>query len=64
MADRFYGLDRGDTEFDVADQLTSPAKDVEIVVDLAVNLERSEVLQLLDMMRNHILNVDWPPADS
>lgn len=64
MADRFYGLDRGDTEFDVADQLTSPTKDVEIVVDLAVNLERSEVLQLLDMMRNHILNVDWPPADS
>lgn len=64
MADRFYGLDRGDTEFDVADQLSSPTKDVEIVVDLAVNLERSEVLQLLDMMRNHILNVDWPPADS
>lgn len=64
MADRFYGIDRGETEFDVADALSSPTKDVEVVVDLAVNLEKSEVLQALDMIKNHILKADWPPADS
>lgn len=64
MADRFYGLDRGETEFDCADQLTSPTKDVEVVVDLAVNLEKEEVIRALDMIKNHILKQDWPPADS
>lgn len=64
MADRFYGLDRGDTEFSVADQLTSPTKDVEVVVDLAIGMSRNDVLQALDMIKNHILNVPWPPADS
>lgn len=64
MADRFYGLDRGDTEFDVADALSSPTKDVEVVVDLAIGMDRDEVIRALDMMKNHILKVDWPPADS
>jgi len=63
MADRFYGLDRGDNEFSVVtEQATSPTKDVEIAVDLAVNLEKSEVLQLIDMIKNHIIEGDWPPA--
>lgn len=62
MADRIYGLDRGDTEFDVAEDSSSPTKDVEIVVDLAVSLEKSEVLQLIDMMKNHIIKGNWPPA--
>lgn len=62
MADRFYGLDRGDTEFDVAEDSSSPTKDVEVVVDLAVNLEKSEVLQKLDEIKNHIVKGEWPPA--
>jgi hypothetical protein len=63
MADRFYGLDRGDNEFTVVtEQATSPTKDVEIAVDLAVSLEKSEVLQLIDMIKNHIIEGDWPPA--
>ena len=62
MADRFYGLDRGETEFQVSEGAASPAKDVEVAFDLAVNLEKSEVLQLLDMIRNHILKGDFPPA--
>lgn len=62
MADRIYGLDRGDTEFDIVEQATSPTKDVEVVVDLAVNLEKSEVLQKLDEIKNHILKGNWPPA--
>jgi hypothetical protein len=62
MADRIYGLDRGETEFNVAESSSSPAKDVEVVVDLAVGLEKSEVLLALDMIKNHIIKGDWPPA--
>lgn len=62
MADRIYGLDRGETEFNVAESSSSPAKDVEVVVDLAVGLEKSEVLQALDMIKNHIIKGNWPPA--
>jgi len=62
MADRFYGLDRGDTEFDVVEQATTPAKDVEVSFDLAVNLEKEEVLGKLQEIMNHILKGDFPPA--
>lgn len=62
MADQFYGLDRGDTEFDVVQAGASPTKDVEVVIDLAVNLEKSEVLRKLDEIKNHILKNDFPPA--
>jgi hypothetical protein len=62
MADRFYGLDRGDTEFDVSEDSSSPTKDVEVVVDLAVNLEKSEVIQKLEEIKNHIIKGQWPPA--
>ncbi len=62
MADRFYGLDRGETEFDVTEQATSPTKDVEVAIDLAVNLTKSEVLQKLDEIKNHIVKGDFPPA--
>lgn len=62
MADRFYGLNRGDTEFSISEGAASPTKDVEVAIDLAVNLEKSEVLQLLNMIRNHILKGDFPPA--
>lgn len=62
MADRIYGLDRGETEEDVAEGASSPTKDVEVVVDLAVNLEKHEVLEKLKEISNHILKGDWPPA--
>jgi len=62
MADRIYGLDRGDTEFDVSEGSSSPAKDVEVVVDLAVSLEKSEVIRKLEEIKNHIVKGDWPPA--
>jgi hypothetical protein len=62
MADRIYGLDRGDTEQSVSEGSSSPTKDVEIVIDLAVSLEKSEALFLIDMIKNHIIKGDWPPA--
>lgn len=55
MADIFYGLDRGQSEFAVTEDSSSPGLDVEICVDLAVSLTKSEVLQLIDMLKNHML---------
>lgn len=63
MADRIYGLDRGDNyQTEVSEGSSSPTKDVEIVVDLAVSLEKSEVLDLIDMIKAHIIKGNWPPA--
>lgn len=58
MADIFYGLDRGDTEFDVVQDTSSPTKDVEVVVDDAVSLTKEEVVRALDMIKNHIIKND------
>lgn len=66
MAERFYGLDRGETEFSVTEgSSTTATTDVEVRVDLAGfsgAVAKSEVLQLLDMIKNHILKGNWPPA--
>lgn len=58
MADIFYGLDRGDTEFDLVQDSSSPTKDVEVVVDDAVGLTKEEVVRALDMVKNHIIKGD------
>lgn len=66
MADHFYGVDKGDTEFDVTDDTSSPTKDVEVVIDLATigtsGTEKEEVIRALDMIKNHILKNNFPPA--
>lgn len=62
MADRIYGLDRGDTLTEVVEGSASPTKDVEVVVDLAVGLTKAEVLMLLDEIKGYIVTGNWPPA--
>lgn len=64
MATRLYGLSRGETEFSVTEGVGSAvaADGVELTVDLAVGLEKSEVLQILEMFMNHIVKGNWPPA--
>ena len=63
MAQRYYGNDRGDTEFGITeDSSTTATTDVELRVDLASNITKSEVLIQLDMIKNHILKGNWPPA--
>lgn len=58
MADIFYGMDRGDQYDDIVTSASSPTKDVEVVVDDAVNLTKEEVIRMLDQIRNHILEED------
>lgn len=64
MATRLYGISRGETEFDIVEGVGSAtaADGIELTVDLAVGLEKDEVLRALDMLRNHILKGDWAPA--
>lgn len=63
MATRLYGLSRGETEFSVTEGVGAATTDgVEVTVDLAVSLTKNEVLLGLDMIKNHILKGNWPPA--
>lgn len=64
MATRLYGLSRGETEFQVTEGVGSAvaADDIELTVDLAKNLTKSEVLIKLDELKNHITKGNWPPA--
>lgn len=62
MADRFFGLNRGQTEFQAAEGAATQATDIEVRVDLTKNLTKSEVLQKLEELSNHILKGKWPPA--
>lgn len=55
MADIFYGIDRGETLTDVATDSSSPTKDVEVVVDDAVNLTKTEIIQALEYIKEFIL---------
>lgn len=54
MADRFFGLDRGDDGTQVTEQASSPAKDVEVVVDDAVGLNKKDVRIALERIMNWI----------
>ncbi len=62
MADRTYGLDRGEEQSAVTEGSSSPTKDVEVTVDLAVSLTKNEVVRLLTRITDHIVTDDFPPA--
>lgn len=55
MASRFYGLNRGQHEFDVTEGAATGATDVEIRVDTGKNLTKEEILQKLRELMNVIL---------
>lgn len=64
MADRFYGLDRGEQ---LVEQVTegaasTPSTDVEIRINLDAGLSRLETLLLIDIIKYAILRGNWPPA--
>jgi len=64
MATRRYGLSRGETEFSVTEAVgaATATDSMEFTFDLAVSLTKSEVLQALDMIKNHIVKGNFPPA--
>lgn len=63
MANRYYGLDRGEHKTDVTEGSSSTATtDVEIRIDLAPGMNRAEVLILIDEIKSYIIEDIWPPA--
>jgi len=64
MAERFYGIDRGEQGVrNVTEGSGSTATtDVEVRVDLAANMQKMEVLLALDVIKEAILQDTWPPA--
>jgi hypothetical protein len=64
MADRFYGIDRGEQGVrNVTEGAASTATtDVELRVDLAANMQKDEVLYAIDSIKQAIIQDTWPPA--
>jgi hypothetical protein len=64
MADRFYGIDRGEQGVrNVTEGATSTATtDVELRVDLAANMNKDEVLYAIESIKDAIIQDIWPPA--
>jgi len=63
MADRFYGIDRGEQGVrNVTEGAASTATtDVEVRVDL-IGMSKMEVLLALDTIKEAIIQDTWPPA--
>lgn len=62
MANRYFGLNRGQTEFDIVQDSSTNSTDIELRVDLSKSLTKSEVLVKLEELENAILKNQWPPA--
>lgn len=62
MASRYWGINRGQTEFDIVEGSSTNSTDLELVLDLTKNLSKSEVLVKLEELENRIVKSDWPPA--
>jgi len=62
MASRFYALEIGDNEYEVAEGASTQSKTVEVAVNLDDNATRDQVLVALENIKNYILRDAWPPA--
>jgi hypothetical protein len=64
MAERFYGIDRGEQGVrNVTEGNSSTATtDVELRVDLAANMNKDEVLYAIESIKDAIIQDIWPPA--
>ena len=64
MATRRYKISRGETEFQIVEEVGSAnnSDDFEFTVDLANAPSREQVLLALRMIENWIVSHKWPPA--
>jgi len=63
MAERFYGIDRGEQGVrNVTEGSATATTDVEVRVDLAADMQKMEVLLALDVIKEAIIQDTWPPA--
>lgn len=64
MAERYYGIDRGEqgAKNVTEDSSTTATTDVELRVDLAASMSKMEVLLAIDSIKEAIIQDTWPPA--
>jgi len=62
MASRYYALEIGDNEYEVAEGASTQSKTVEIAINLDDSATRAQVLVAIDNIKNYILRDIWPPA--
>lgn len=62
MASRFYALEIGENQTQVAEGSSTQSKTVEVAVNLDDNATREQVLVCIENIRNYILQDSWPPA--
>lgn len=64
MADRYWGCEFGDDKVDVLEGGSSTAtKDVEVRITYdATNNSKSAALRALEVIRQRIIEDNWPPA--
>lgn len=62
MASRYYALEIGDNEYEVAEGASTQSKTVEIAINLDDSATRDQVLVAIDNIKNYILRDIWPPA--
>lgn len=55
MASVYFGLNRGQTEFQIATSASTNSTDVEVRIDQTKNLTRQEIIQEIEMIKHAIL---------
>lgn len=58
----YYGLNKGDNEYEAAVDTSTTSKDVEIVVNATNVTDRTSLLITLEALQNFILRKIYPPA--
>lgn len=62
MADRFYSVDKGETQGNITEGSSTSSEDIELRIDLAPAMSREMVVIALENIKNHIMKGNWPPA--
>lgn len=63
MAQEYYGLNRGQTEFNVVNGTSTNSTDIEVRIDTSKNFTTSEIKNKLQEIYDTIIrNNLWPPA--
>lgn len=62
MASRYYGINKGQTEFAIVEGSSTNSTNIELVVNLASSPSREDVILALEKFENYIISHIWPPA--
>ena len=64
MATRRYKISKGETEFNIIDEVGAAVNSdtFELTIDLAANPSRQDVLDALEYFENYIISHNFPPA--